>query len=288
MKIITATERLAAKAGVKLLLLGASGAGKTYQLRHLDPDRTLFVDLEAGDLAIGDWPGRSARPETWDECRRLAVYLAGPDRNAPAASPYSERAYYEACAAFEDVLPLDGVDTFFVDSLTVAGRLSLAAAMQSDEARTKGGAVDKRAAYGLHGQEMIAWITRLQHARGKNVVFCAILDRMVDDLGRAEFVPQIDGSKAGRELPGIVDEVITLAFVPFDDAETPVRAFITDAGNAWGYPAKDRSGALEPIEKPHLGELIAKIEAARGQIAKPAPRAADHSHQEMKEAIHVV
>jgi hypothetical protein len=29
--------------------------------------------------------------------------------------------------------------------------------------------------------------------------------------------------------------------------------------NPWGYPAKDRSGRLDMVEPPHLGELIAKI-----------------------------
>jgi hypothetical protein len=33
--------------------------------------------------------------------------------------------------------------------------------------------------------------------------------------------------------------------------------------NPWGYPAKDRSGRLEQIEKPHLGELIEKLTAAK-------------------------
>jgi len=39
----------------------------------------------------------------------------------------------------------------------------------------------------------------------------------------------------------------------------PVRAFVCTAPNPWNYPAKDRAGQLEQIEKPHLGELIAKL-----------------------------
>ena len=63
---------------------------------------------------------------------------------------------------------------------------------------------------------MISALTHLQHARGKNVVFVAILDERLDDYNRKVFVPQIEGSKTSLELPGIVDEVVTLAEIKAD------------------------------------------------------------------------
>ena len=69
---------------------------------------------------------------------------------------------------------------------------------------------------------------------------------------------QIDGAKTGLELPGIVDEVVTLAELKADDG-SPYRAFVCHTVNPWGYPAKDRSGRLDQIEEPHLGRLMAKI-----------------------------
>ena len=80
----------------------------------------------------------------------------------------------------------------------------------------KTGKPDVRGAYGLHGREMIAWLTHLQHTRGKNVWFVGILDEKLDDFNRKVFVPQIDGSKTGLELPGIVDQVITMAEIKGD------------------------------------------------------------------------
>ena len=68
----------------------------------------------------------------------------------------------------------------------------------------------------------------------------------------------MEGAKTGRELPGIVDQIITMNWIDFGDGK-PVRAFVCTAPNPWGYPAKDRAGRLEQIEKPHLGELIAKL-----------------------------
>ena len=117
---------------------------------------------------------------------------------------------------------------------------------------------------------MIQWITRLQNARTRNVVFVCLLDEKEDDFGRKSWTVQIEGSKTGREMPGIVDEVLTMAIIRPDDGE-PFRALVSDPTNEWGYPAKDRSGRLAPIEKPHLGELFAKLNdsATKEGSAKP-------------------
>jgi hypothetical protein len=64
-------------------------------------------------------------------------------------------------------------------------------------------------------------------------------------------------AKTGRELPGIVDEVITMAVLTGDHGQ--YRAFVCQPLNEWGYPAKDRSGRLDTLEEPHLGKLIDKM-----------------------------
>ena len=73
--IISADQRLAEPRGIKGCIFGKSGIGKTSLLWTLDPARTLFMDLEAGDLAIEGWPGDSIRPRTWAECRDFAVFI---------------------------------------------------------------------------------------------------------------------------------------------------------------------------------------------------------------------
>ena len=51
----------------------------------------------------------------------------------------------------------------------------------------------------------------------------------------------MEGQRVPREIPGIVDLVITMASIDFGDGK-PVRAFVCTSPNPWGYPAKDRSG----------------------------------------------
>ena len=106
---------------------------------------------------------------------------------------------------------------------------------------------------------MIAWLQQLQHTRDVNVIFVCILEERVDNLNRHSWQLQLEGGKVERELPGIVDQIITLQHVDFGDGKPPERAFVCTNPNAWGYPAKDRSGRLEQFEKPDLGKLIEKI-----------------------------
>lgn len=259
--IISADQRRAEKRGVKMALLGKSGIGKTSQLKTLGTDITLFIDLEAGDLAVSEWSGDTIRPRTWPEFRDLVVFLAGPNPALPADQPFSQAHFDHVCQIYGNPAQLDKYETYFCDSITALSRLCFTWAKAQPAAYSeRTGKPDSRGAYGLLGQEMITALTHLQHARGKNVVFVAILDEKIDDFNRKVFVPQIEGSKTALELPGIVDEVATLAELKADDGSS-YRAFICHTLNPWSFPAKDRSGRLDMQEEPHLGRLIAKCAA---------------------------
>jgi hypothetical protein len=266
--IISAEQRLAEKRGVKGVLVGKAGIGKTSQLWTLPPERTLFMDLEAGDLSIEGWAGDTLRPRTWQECRDFAVFIGGPNPALRPDQPYSQAHFDAVCAQFGDPGVLQRYEVVFVDSITVAGRLCLQWCKGQPQAYSeKTGKPDNRGAYGLLGQELVGWLSHLQHTRHKSVWFVGILDEKLDDFNRKVFSLQIDGSKAGLELPGIVDEVITLADIK--PAEGPAyRAFVCHTLNDWGYPAKDRSGRLNPLEPPHLGQLMAKIQGPVTPVAE--------------------
>ncbi|MBF0190251.1 MAG: ATP-binding protein [Magnetococcales bacterium] len=275
--IITAEQRMAEKHGIKMCIFGKSGIGKTSLLWTMDPHITLFFDLEAGDLAVEGWPGDTIRPRTWSECRDFAVFIGGPNPALRDDQSFSQAHYSAICEKFGDPAALDKYQTIFVDSLTVAGRLCFHWCKGQPQAFSeKSGKADIRGAYGLHGQEMIAWLTHLQHTRGKNIIFVGILDEKVDDFNKRFFAPQIEGAKTGLELPGIVDEVITLAELQAEDGNL-YRMFVCQTLNPWGYPAKDRSGRLVMVEEPHLGRLMTKISGPvrpiqeRLDYGQPAP-----------------
>jgi AAA domain len=253
--IISADRRLAESRGAKALIVGPAGVGKTSLLRTLDSAHVLFVDVEAGDLAVKDVPVDTIRLDDWTTARDIACRIGGPNPSFPPTACYSQ-AHYEAIGG-----ALENLDnqTLFVDSITAISRLSFRWAEQQPEAFSeRSGKKDVRGAYGFHAREMIAWLNQLQHARGMNVIFIGILEKIVDDFNLATWQLQMEGAKTSRELPGIVDQIITMQWVDFGDGK-PARAFVCTSPNPWGYPAKDRAGRLEQVEEPHLDRLIAKL-----------------------------
>lgn len=50
--------------GVKIVIFGLYGIGKTSLLKTLDESTTLCLDFEAGFLAVQDWKGDSTEIRT--------------------------------------------------------------------------------------------------------------------------------------------------------------------------------------------------------------------------------
>jgi hypothetical protein len=256
-----------------MLIVGPTGVGKTSLLRTLDPATTLFVDIEAGDLAVQDVAVDTLRPRTWPELRDTAVYLAGANPAVQPDAVYSEAHLDAVIDKFDNPEGLGRYSTFFIDSITAAGRLCFAWASQQPEAFSeRSGKRDLRGAYGLHAREMCAWLMHLQQARAVNVVFLGILETVTDDFNRTEHRLQMEGSRTSRELPAIVDQIITMRWVKFGD-DAPIRALVCTSPNPWHYPAKDRSGRLDQVEEPDLGKLFHKLTRAGGALAVDHPAA---------------
>ncbi|WP_096701354.1 ATP-binding protein [Magnetospirillum sp. 15-1] len=270
-RIITADERLSC-AGNKtsVAIFGQPGVGKTSLLKTLPPDKTVCLDLEAGMKSVQDWPGASIPVRSFGDFRDLAVLIGGPD---PAVDPnafYSAQHYQHVRSVYagtgiEEFL--DSMPVVFVDSITDLTRQAMAYAKQQPEAFSdRTGKPDIRGAYGLLGREVIQALKHLQHAPGKTVIFVGVLEKVTDEFNASTWQPQMEGSKAGRELPGIVDQVISMHLFSQDaegnwllDEKATERRLVCCSGNPYGLPAKDRSGRLDVTEPPDLGTLLAKI-----------------------------
>lgn len=277
--IVTADQRLSAASNkTSLAIFGPSGVGKTSLLRTLPADHTVCLDLEAGMKSVQDWPGASIPIRSFVDFRDLAVLIGGPD---PAADP---NAWYSAQhhQHVRSVYAGSGVEEFlasksiiFVDSITDLTRQAMVYAKQQPEAFSeRTGKPDVRGAYGLLGREVIQALKHLQHAPGKTVIFVGVLEKVTDEFNVTIWQPQMEGSKAGRELPGIVDQVISLHLFSRDaegsyvlDEKASERRLVCRAGNPYALPAKDRSGRLDLTELPDLGALIAKINTSQVRAA---------------------
>jgi hypothetical protein len=258
LRLLTASERLAEPRGPKILIAGVPGVGKTSLLRTLSPEAlatTLFVDAEAGDLAVAGLEIASVRPRTWSDCRDIACALGGPNPALPASASYSE-AHYQAVAANPVLAGLAKHTGLFVDSLTEISRQCRAWAEQQPESFTERGKKDLRGTYGLVAREMVGRLQQVHHDRARTVVLVGILEKDADDPGAWRI--QLEGQRTARELPGIIDVIATLHHINFGDGK-PIRALVCANPNSWTLPAKDRSGKLEQFEEPDLGKLLAKL-----------------------------
>ena len=265
LKIISAEERLKNHTGVKMVIFGPFGIGKTSLLNTVEQS-TLCIDMEAGLLAVQSWNGDSINVRTWEEARDIACLLGGPNPALRSEQPYSQKHYAHVCNQYGDPKALQNYSCVFIDSITVASRLCLQWAKSQPEAVSeRSGKADTRAAYGLLAQEMIAWINQFQHIPNKDIIFVGILEQRFDEFNRSHWSPQCEGAKTANEIPGIVDEVISMVGIKTNEDQPAKRCFICQTINQWDYPAKDRSGALDVIEPPHLGGLLSKIKQHRKQ-----------------------
>ena len=267
--IVTADERLSHAANkTTVALFGASGVGKTLLLKTLPPAETVCIDLEAGLKSVQDWPGDSIPVRTFADAIDLACLVGGVNPAADPAGFFSEGHYQHLCQSYPDLARMvAGKSIVFLDSITDLTRQAMAWAKTRPEAFSdKTGKPDIRGAYGLMAREVIGLLKHLQHAPGKTTIMVGILERVTDEFGRVTWEPQMEGGKAGRELPGIVDQVVSMAlFSPdgeiwrHDPDHGAERRLACRADNPFGLPAKDRSGRLDETEPPDLGALLRKI-----------------------------
>ena len=121
--IISADERLKETKGIKGCIFGKSGIGKTSLLWTLPAEKTLFFDLEAGDLAIEGWPGDTIRPRTWQECRDFAAFIGGPNPALRDDQPYSQAHFNAVCERYGKPDALDKKADALRDELYALHRL---------------------------------------------------------------------------------------------------------------------------------------------------------------------
>jgi len=210
--------------GVKVLVYGLSGAGKTTLIKTLP--KLIIISAEAGLLSLAGMEIPYLSVTTMDELKE----------------------------AYSFVLEhKDEYQTICLDSISEIGEVVLSA--------EKKVAKDPRQAYGALQEQMGDLIRSFRDLPGVNVYFSARAEKTQDELGRILYAPSMPGNKVGQSLPYFFDEVLALRVEQDPDGNT-VRMLQCDTDGTWS--AKDRSGKLETWELPDLGAIIEKITGKGG------------------------
>lgn len=271
LKFITASERLAEQnLKTTIAITGPFGIGKTTLALQIPQEATLFLDIEAGMKAVeADFMGVHIPIRTWQDFQDIAVLVGGPDPAASSDMVLSQAHYDYAMKQYGGFVDMNKFQYLFIDSISDATQLCGKWAEQQPEARNKYGVPDTRGRYGLVGRESVSVLKHLQRAPAKSIIYVGKLEQQEDETTKkTEWRFKTEGGMARKEIPFIVDTVVTYDLFDFIDAtgqwlhnpgRGEHRCFVCRTPNPWGLPAKNRSRALEMIEEPHLGKLIDKI-----------------------------
>ena len=229
--------------GIKALVYGASGTGKTRLIESL-PGRVLVASAEAGMLSLRGLGGG----------RIDVVEITSIDGLREVYSHVKRTAH--------------GYDWIALDSVSEIAEVCLT----EQKKLTK----DPRAAYGAI-QDEVGGILRAFRDLDVGVYFSAKEHKEKDDsTGRTSYGLSMPGAKLGAQVPYLFDLVMRLVVVSDkDEAGNAVDVRWLQTANDGRSVAKDRSGRLEPFElaDPTSGDvwgLGAIVEKIRGTPAKRA------------------
>lgn len=207
--------------GVKVLVYGQAGAGKTSLIKTLPSP--IVLSAEGGLLSIQDADVPYIEISSITELQEAYKWL----NKSEEANAYKSVA---------------------IDSISEVAEVVL----NSEKKTTK----DPRQAYGAMQEQVSDIIRAFRDLPGRHIYMSAKLEKMSDEMGRVLYSPSMPGNKTGQTLPYFFDEV--LAFRVEKDGDGNIhRALMCDGDGLW--VAKDRSGKLDIWEAPDLSAIFYKI-----------------------------
>ena len=216
------TQQINTHAGVKLIVFGPAGAGKTRLCATMP--QPLIISAEKGLLSLRKEKVPYIEVNTLADLQETEKWVLG-SREA--------RNFMSFC--------LDSISE-------IAENILL---------HEKGQTKDGRKAYGATQDEIMRILRVYRNLQGPHVYFSAKQEYIKLDDNSMIYAPMMPGNKLAQNLPFFVDEMLHLN-IYYDAAHQPFRA-LRCGPNRPDDIVKDRSGSLDMFEQPDLGNVINKI-----------------------------
>jgi hypothetical protein len=231
---LTTTSEAAAMHGVKVLVYGGPGVGKTM-LCSTAPN-PIIISAEAGLLSLRDFDIPVIEINNIDDLDEAYNFLA---TSKDAA----------------------GFETFCLDSISEIAETCLTI----EKAKNP----DPRKFYVEMADRVLEKIRMFRDISGRHVYFSAKAAKERDDkLGGMLYQPSMPGRQLGQALPYMFDEVFVLRVE--EDNEGRVTRWLQTQPDPQ-HDAKDRSGRLDRFEQPNLTDVINKIIAPTQPLTNEEP-----------------
>ena len=228
---IKSTQGFGLQNGVKIVTYGKAGYGKTTLCATCP--QPIILSAEGGLLALARWNLPYIEINTIADLRDVYRWLK---------TPAARQNFRTVC----------------LDSVSEIAEVCLAETKGANRKNTDG-----RAVYGDMIEEMTKVIKEFRDLQGYHVFMTAKQERIKDEAtGVILNGPSMPGKRLGENLPYLPDELFKLDIEGVGANSYRLLRTQPDFIN----DAKDRSGALHPIEEPHIGKIIDKIMAA-GQVS---------------------
>lgn len=233
----------AATHGVKCLIYGPAGIGKTVLTATMPVP--ILISAESGALSL-----KKENLERLFGVGNPQVTYDMPIIKIANVQDLSDA--YAWLAQSQDAKPFMSVG---LDSITEIAEVVLNNAKRQVK--------DPRQAYGELIEKMQTLIRLFRDLPGKNVLVSAKMEHQKDEIsGTMKYMASMPGAKLGQQLPYFFDEVFRYGVGQTPQGEK--YRFLQTQPDLQ-YDAKDRSGALDPMEYPFLASLFQKIQSAPAQ-----------------------
>lgn len=237
----TTVAQAVERAGVKVLVYSGPGMGKTVLSATMGPGSVL-ISAESGVLSL----------QAANLTRMFGANNPTINYNMPIITVATFQDFIDAYMWLRGSNEAKAFHSIGVDSISEIAEVCL-----NNAKRT---AKDPRQAYGELTEKMESAVRSYRDLPGKNVYMAAKMESQKDELsGAIRYGASMPGRKLGPGLPYFFDEVFRLGVGKAPD-NSPYRFLQTQPD--FQYDAKDRSGALAPVEYPHLSAIFAKIQGA--------------------------